>query len=327
MKKYKLYRNNNTLIPKDIIMKRVLPIVMAGATLSCMASCFSSDKTIEEDIVGEVEYVLPDNNEVKNNLNTEDLTPNDQISVNKIKCDYVDINDYFEVGSSPYIGIIKDLYNTDAVKYIEKYSKMYGVDPNIMICICYQETCFNHYDTIPGGISYNGAGVGLMQIEYPESNNREISAYNYLTEEEDTVIVSMENAVDLEKNIQIGTMMFQKNINEMDGNIFLAIQSHNYGYDMIKMMIYQNYNKDVNEVIDNYSDISWVGCIQDVHNNPTKYIEYWSAGATYGNADYIKDVLRYCISDTAEYCYGNEKITFNLKTSEYSKEVLSSKIL
>lgn len=338
--KYKLYDfNHGKKIPfKVILTKKVLPIFLSGSCLVFLNSSIiinngnkdtSSDiKVIEE--VNNSDYVIYD---VENNIavETSDTVLKDMnYSEEKLnEFDYKDINNYFQVGSSPYIQNINDFFNTEAGEYVKEYSQMYGVDPNIIAAICQQETCLDHYACIPGGAWYNGAGVGIMQIEKPEQNNTTITAYNYLTNQEDSIVVSMENAIDLEKNIQIGIMMFQENIKELNGNIYLAIQAHNYSYSMIKLMLSKNYNSDINEIINDYSDISWLNYIKDVHNNPTKYLNNdWPSNCTYGDGDYISNVLRYCISDTCEYYCGEEKIEINLKTSEViNREVIPGKKL
>lgn len=341
--KYKLYDfNKGKTIPfKVILTKKVLPVVLSGACIM-----FLNSSIIKADNAGEIDCNLDVIEEVSNSdyviydigntttTETSDVTLKENpvtsnYSNEKVNgFDYEDIKDYFQVGSSPYIQTVNDFFDTEAGEYVKKYSQMYGVDPNIIAAICQQETCLNHYACLPGGSWYNGAGVGIMQIENPDQNNTTITAYNYLTGEEDCIVVSMENAIDLEKNIQIGVMMFQENIRQLNGNIYLAIQAHNYNYAMIKVMLSQNYNTDINEIINDYSNISWVKCIKDVHNNPTKYYNNWPYNSTYGDGNYINNVLRYCISDTSEYYCGNEKIEINLKTSQViNREIITEKKL
>ena len=182
--------------------------------------------------------------------------------------------DPFNVGSNTDKKMVIDFLASPTGQLVYKYASDYGVDPNIMASIAMQETTLNHEACIPGGEMYSGYGVGLMQLESP--SGEEITAYNYNTNEWDTEYVTMDNACNLETNIKIGCMMFQKKLKENCGNVFLATQSHNYGQGMIDMMMNNLYGNTANEAMQDYSNTSWITEIENIHNNPGTYISDWN---------------------------------------------------
>ena len=226
--------------------------------------------------------------------------------------------DPFNVGSSPDKNMVVDYLASPEGQLIYKYAEQYGVDPNIMASIAMQETTLNHNACIPGGEWYSGYGVGLMQLESPSGES--ISAYNYNTNEWDTEYVTMDNACDLETNIKIGCMMFQNKLKENCGNVFLAIQSHNYGQGMIDMMMDNLYGNKKLSVMQNYSDTSWIGEIENIHNNPSMYISDWNESG-YGDGKYLEHVLRFCPSNKAKFKMGGYEYTVGLDTCKLEDKV------
>ena len=219
--------------------------------------------------------------------------------------------DPFSVGSNPDKKMVIDFLSSPTGQLVYKYASDYGVDPNIMASIAMQETTLNHDACIPGGEMYSGYGVGLMQLESP--SGEAVTAYNYNTNEWDTEYVTMDNACNLETNIKIGCMMFQKKLKENCGNVFLATQSHNYGQGMIDMMMNNLYGNAANEVMQDYSNASWITEIENIHNNPGMYISDWNESG-YGDGKYLEHVFGHCPVDEVKYKYGAYEYTFNLKT-------------
>lgn len=148
--------------------------------------------------------------------------------------------------------------------FIYKYSADYGVDPSIIGAICYQESSLNHYENCPGGDSYNGYGVGLMQHESP--SGEVVTAYNYNTEEKETDYITMDKACSVNYNIKLGTMEWQNSLEHYKGNPLLTIQSHNFGQIMTDKVLRQNYMK-LDNLKKDYPDI--VNTIKE--NNPNIY--------------------------------------------------------
>lgn len=226
----------------------------------------------------------------------------------------IDSTGKFKVGSEVNAYLLMVLDNNEEIyNLFLKYGEMYGVDPYILIAKAFQESSFNHNSCLPGGKNYNGYGVGIMQHETPDG--REVVAHNYVTGQDDVMYLTMNNAIDLEKNIQMGAMHFQKCLENNNGNVLLALQSYNYGQGMINSIL-QKYASSkgitVDAVKNAYTDTGWLSLVTDAHNNAWKYISNWDG--YYGDADYIKNVLRYFIGNDICYNYNGEKVVFNLNT-------------
>ncbi len=106
----------------------------------------------------------------------------------------------------------------------EKYGSMYGIDPNLLMALAAQESGGNHYDNLN-----NGPAQGIMQIEKSAHLNQQVTAYNHLTGEEETITVTPESLEDLDTNIKIGTMILQNSLEMQNYNIPLALQTYNFG--------------------------------------------------------------------------------------------------
>lgn len=231
----------------------------------------------------------------------------------------IDTSGTFAVGSELNEYVINKMdNNAEIVQYILKYGEMYGVDPYILMAKAMQESSFNHNSCLPGGANYNGYGMGIMQHEKPDG--RKIVAYNYQTGQEDVVRVTFDNAMDLEMNIKMGAMHFQNCLKNNNGNLLLALQSYNYGQGMINSIL-NRYGKEQGltpeEIMANYSDIGWLEYVTDAHNNAWRYIGDWNG--YYGDANYIKNVLRYFVGNEACYYYDGEQVLFDLNTFELTK--------
>lgn len=174
----------------------------------------------------------------------------------------------------------------------EDYSSDYGVDPNLLLALATTETGLDHSNTIPGGYRFNGCGYGIMQVEDVNIGST-VSAYNYNTKQTDSIEITEEKLIDYETNVQIGTVMFKNCLDKYNGNIYLTIQSYNYGISMMDRII-DIYAAELGvtpeDVMKNYNDLGWMKYVEDVHINPKKYISDWEYN-TYGSDMYIKNVL------------------------------------
>ena len=228
----------------------------------------------------------------------------------------INTNGMFAVGSEVNEYFFMVLNNNQyAYDLFLKYGEMYGVDPYILIAKAFQESSFNHNACLPGGKNYNGYGVGIMQHESPDG--REIVAHNYLTGQDDVMYLTMDNAIDLEKNIRMGAMHFQKCLEDNNGNMLLALQSYNYGQGMVNSILRKYADErglTVDAVKSSYTDTGWLKLVTDAHNNAWKYISGWDG--YYGDDGYIKHVARYFIGSDVYYYYNGEKIVFDLNTFE-----------
>ncbi len=192
----------------------------------------------------------------------------------------------------------------------------YGIDPYLLMAKGLAESNLDHEACCPDGIYYNGYGVGAFQLELPEGQI--VKAWNYETESEDTLSITMENAINFSINAQAAAMYLQNRINLYDGNLYLALQSYNYGEEMMRVVIH-DYAKQMGiteeDVKNNVNDLGWLKIVEDVHRNPNNYYyrvfigldekdpqviakareKYVWKYITYGNPHYIADVLSYYV--------------------------------
>lgn len=294
MKVYRDHRYENRYMkPKKKFKGRVLAIAGVGVIVVSMIA-FSKTSAKESEV----------------NINEDSIL---------IDSDSKEIvaDDTFDVGSSEYKGNIIQYLSTSIGNLIYKYSSKFGVDPNIIASMAMQESSLNHESCIPGGEFYSGYGVGLLQLESP--SGQEVSAYNYETNEIETEYITMDNACDIEKNIKIGCMIFQNSLDNNKGNVFLAIQSYNYGQPMIDYILYDMYGDGMDSIKANYTNTDWVSGIKEAHSNPSKYLFEWEG--LYGDGNYIEDVLRFMPYNHVKYKYDGSEYEFDLKTKQIiSKE-------
>lgn len=308
IKKLKLEKNNNftsrTYVPKRTFKKNIVLPIAFGIVFLCGTNLFK--------VEGEV---------VAKDLESSSVTNEDDKELNK---KHNNNYDYFLVGSSSDKSKVIDFLYGPLGQIVYKYSEMYGVDPNVIAAMCMQESSLMHNECIPGGSKYYGYGVGIMQLESP--SGQEISAYNYLTGQFDTEYITMDNACNMEMNIKIGCMIFQNSLKSNYGNILLAIQSHNYGQPMLDLILEQEYSGAVSSIKQDYEDLEWIKDVKTAHEDPQKYLFDWDEDS-YGDGNYISNVLKYCPSDKVTYNYNGCKYTFDLKNLKIIKiEELGTKI-
>lgn len=209
------------------------------------------------------------------------------------------------------------------VKYYEENEKIYldasrkyGVDPYLLLSLAMTETSLLHENTIPGGSDYNGSAIGALQIEKVHIGSS-VTAYNYELGDYETVNITEDKLIDLETNIQIGAMMFQNNLEKYNNNVYIAIQAHNYGEQTMDMLI-NRYAKEIGKTFEDvtldYEDMNWMKYVDDMHNNPNKYLSNWKYN-TYGNNNYIYSVIGY---------YMGQNIVNNTQDSYYVYDLISN---
>ena len=168
---------------------------------------------------------------------------------------------------------------------IVKYSKMYGVDPQIMLGIATQErgTHSNNMD--------DSGAIGLMQLEVevwgnPDNTDGVLSAYNYEENKRDTFQLPLQDMGDLDNNIRYSCMIFQNCMTQMNDNVIAAIQDYNYGYRNMQK-VFANYSATTNismdEALADYTNLDWLNCR-----------EY---GINVGDPEYVENVLGWLGTD------------------------------
>lgn len=182
------------------------------------------------------------------------------------------------------INTIKNNY----MNVIENMCEIYGLNPNLMLAIACREADTDGLHST----RTDRAAIGLCQLERNVWVNYQTKYYNPHSKQWETIIISVEDLQDLEKNISLACRYFKEDcltygnfkngdINDPNGNIFVAIQCYNFGFT--------NMNKALGE----YARIK--GCtIQDVINdkNDLGWLDYLYV-PDQGNPDYIPGVMSF----------------------------------
>lgn len=225
--------------------------------------------------------------------------------------------------SNYFLNRVNNFIETEGWEYYQKYGQDFGIDPYLGLAIGYTEAGLSHESTIPGGSNYNGHGVGIGQLEDPDGKTK-VTAYNYETGQYETIVITMENACDLETNIKITMMLLQNKLYKYNNNIYATIQSYNYGDGAMKKILSayaKEKNCEVEDILADSTDIGWSKYVKDLHENPKNYYPEWKY-KTYGNDDYIKDVLGYYIgTETINTTSDGSKISIDLITMETTSDV------
>lgn len=190
----------------------------------------------------------------------------------------------------------------------EKYGKMYGIDPNILMAIAAQESGGDHNNNL----KENAPACGIMQIEKSVHLGENIAAYNFETGDIDQILITEENLQNIETNIQIATIIFKDCLKQNNYNIPLAIQAYNYGYGNMYQVL------RLCASLENTT-------IEDIKNNPTNncWLKYRNV-VNVGDEQYLEHVLSYLDTDelTVTTKDGNEvSITIknnNQKSIQYN---------
>lgn len=165
---------------------------------------------------------------------------------------------------------------------IEKYSSVYGLDANLVTAIATQERGRH------SAIIDSGGAIGLMQVQVSVWDGKTIKAYNYKTNEVETINITLEKLKNVDFNIRVGCAILQEYLNVMNDNIIAAIQSYNMGPGSVRKII-NNYanscGKTYEEVLDDSSDTGW--------------LEYRNSSYA-GDPDYVEHVIRYYTNDVKE---------------------------
>lgn len=216
--------------------------------------------------------------------------------------------DHFKLGS----GASKQSF-MNAMQYFDKFKywgETYGVDPYLLVAMASQESGGKH-DTYTSSSRCSVAGCGIMQIEKPGITVKSLSAYNQKTKTTDTVSVTYESAIDVDKNIQFGTMQFASRAKDKSYNLLVALQGYNYGSGGINRTILK-YLEDqgisslsswpstdaINKYIES-RDAGWISARQWYSDSSNSNgCMFFGSGACPGDPEYLEHVLQYYASPT-----------------------------
>ena len=350
--------DENIPVIKNIKVNRTKTLALTLATIALVSIGIVRRVNIDKDISSSVSISYQSNqDDFENTLGIENqITENNLLQsldnydfINRLNQTKDIINGKIENNSTIPLATSMDSYattklsnfvNSDDGKYCFDMCEQFGIDPYTFLCLMFCESSLNHEDTIPGGKFYNGFGVGICQLETP--SGQEVTAFNYSTNQEETIYETMDNALDKKTNMKLGIMRYQKVLERYHGNEKLALQSYNYGYGLVDLIasIYANeIDVSYDDVLNNYSDTGWLKYVKEVYENPqafaNKYSSYddfkvtidylknWQY-KTYGNGDYLKNLYSYYVGMYSKNVVNGETVEVNLLDNTVTKQVESS---
>lgn len=158
---------------------------------------------------------------------------------------------------------------------IQKYSKMYGLDPNIVTAIATQENGYN-------ANSENMAAAGLMQIEKSVWANKMITAYNHETGKMEDFFLEKGKMADLDTNVKAGCMILERSMRANDYDVLRGIAGYNMGGGNMST-IYKEAAKQTGKSVD------------EVKEDGT-WLEYTYAPGV-GDKNYVPNISSYLPDD------------------------------
>ena len=242
----------------------------------------------------------------KNTTNEIKKENKEKVSTNKNKKQ--ELNDMFEKETFHYSYENKTNKNNieNSKRYediFDKYSNMYGLDKNLLLALSAQESSGDHYNNLD-----NGPACGIMQIEKAVHIGENISAYNFNTNEVETININDNNIRDLDTNIKIGAMILRDCIEKSNYNIPLALQTYNFGSgNMNKVLNACSYNEDIS--------------VEEMTNNPIKnnWLNYRNFLNT-GDPEYVEHVFSYLDDNTELSVLDRNSNQVSIKiTNDYKK--------
>ena len=282
---FRKVRNKNF----KLVSKTILTGTLVATSLLGLIKGIDFAKKIDVQAYGGMDYstTFEDNSYVEENTLSEnvEITPNTEYAGTKYVDDEPVIEKTTKEKETENENIKSELGNLDSANIekaaktrelyydiIEKYAKTYGLDPDVICAIAIQERGV-HSDTVdPGG------AIGLMQIQVEVWDNKDINAYNYDTNTNEKVHITLNNLRDVSFNIKVGCMIFQNYLNEMNGNLTAAIQCYNMGPGSVNSMI-NKYCKDNNitrsELL-NSNDNGWLNYRNSSYPGDPNYAEHVS---------------------------------------------------
>lgn len=219
---------------------------------------------------------MANSNEIKTKIEQPKETIKIVETVQQEKVDdfVIKYNDRTDTGKLEYV---KKNYGT----LIEKYSKRYGLDPNLVKALATQESGFHKEGVNDGG------AVGLMQVQKSVWIDTTVSAYVPSENKYDSIEVTMDNLNNIEKNIQIGCAIYQNELYTANYNIAFATQAYNFGrsnMDKIMNIYLSDTGKKYSDVINDHTNNDWL-----------EYRKYLinSKGNEIGDHEYLEHVFSY----------------------------------
>lgn len=156
------------------------------------------------------------------------------------------------------LGILKNVFYPKKYEaYVEKYCKLYAVEPDLVYAIIKQESNFNE-----NAQSFAGA-IGLMQVL--PATAREVA------EELNSIDETALDLNDEETNIQIGIKYLASLIKRYDRNMYIAIAAYNAGLGNVDKWFKEEY-----ETYDTYEKIIEQVEFEETRKYVSNVIKYYN---------------------------------------------------
>ena len=199
---------------------------------------------------------------------------------------------------------VANAYYSDA---IEKYANMYGIDPKLALAIGTHERGLHSSAVDEGG------AIGLFQIQVRGSWNwdgKTITAYNFDTNEYETVTITEEKVSDVFENIKVGCMMLQNLLTKYNYNIALAVTAYNYGDNYLEKVL-QKCSECTGFTIEQLCDL-----------NNLEWLSYRDIISS-GDPLYLENVCKYIPNETVLKFKipGKENLTIKYENLNYKKDI------
>ncbi len=255
---------------KLMARRSILPGALLATLLFVIPSPVNSTSYVNEDFNGE----MTNESNVVQDEEPVYFEPfiGDDVSLNQTKNNHPFSNKNLE--SLDYGSLVgKEKYNKTRELYgpiIERYADMYGINPDVILAIATQERGVHASEVDAGG------AVGLMQIQVSVWDNSSVKAYNYETNEEEKIDISLEKLRDISFNVKVGCAIFQNYLAMMKDNVLAAIQCYNMGPGTMQKII-GTYAKEVGKTTDEVlesNDDGWLDYRNDSYAGDVNYVEH-----------------------------------------------------
>ncbi len=181
----------------------------------------------------------------------------------------VQYDQYIEINAEDWTETEKYIYaKENYYDLIKKYSKMYGIDPQVALAIACQERGVHSNKVDDGG------GIGLYQIQIEGKfnwENQSVYAYNFETNSNEKYTIHKDQVSNLENNIKAGLMIFQECLRRNDYDVARAIQEYNFGSGNMSTVLASCYTDRNPQTEDNKLD--WLAYRNVISGGDSIYLE------------------------------------------------------
>ena len=243
---------------KKVIATLVTIAILATGVSLAINSISKKTQETEPSTLVSSEYT-----EKQEQTETEAPTTEEETIKEVIYDQYIDITTEDSVGDEKYTWCKEHYYDI-----IEKYAKMYGIDPELAFAIACQERGYHSEEVDEKG------GLGLFQIQIEGRfnwDNKDVTAYNFETQSMESYTIHKDEIRNVDANIKAGIMIFQEALRRNDYDVARALQEYNFGYGNMQEVLKECYGEDAGE---GKTDLDWLNYRYIIKNGDQLYIEH-----------------------------------------------------